>query len=162
MKDQNIFVEITKFADKLKLLPDRELKKKRIKMMCDKWEHFLYKYTQSNEISGSIAVFCHFIYILSGVYFIWFVTLNKKVLIFIILIATMHQYTFLYFGGYGCILTRIERHLFNSDKWYGPLTIFKHFFDFDVNRTNIDNILLTIHLPTSAFFCYKVYKWLRI
>ena len=162
MKDINLLVELTKVFNKLKIIPDHDEKKKRIKEMCEGCEKYLYKYTENNAISGTIVTLMHYIYMFAGLYFIWFVPLNKKIIIFMMLVIIIHLSVHLYFGGYGCIVTRIERYLFNSEIWYGPLTVLKYLVDFDVNRNNIDNMLLSILVPSFAFFFYKLYKWLKL
>lgn len=142
------------------LIPTREIKKERIKYACENIENILYTFTEDNIKSGYIVMIFHYIYFLTGLFYIWFIEINYNFFIQMIVPMIIHYTSFFYYGGTGCIITRIERHLFNSKEWFGPLTPLKYIYDFELNKDNIDFILLIIWLPSFIFLIYKIYIWL--
>ena len=102
-------------------MSDLEYKKELINNLTENIENFLFKYTKNNAISGYIVAMIHwlvmfvlYLYILLGdVNIIFYVCC-----IFLAITYILHNY----FSG--CILIRIERQMWNTDKWWGIWTIF--------------------------------------
>ncbi len=97
-----------------------EYKKQITNTLTNKVEKFLYKYTRNNTISGYILAMVHwlimflvYLYILLGD----INTLFYLCCIFLLITYILH----LYFSG--CILIRIERKIWNTEKWWGIWTI---------------------------------------
>ena len=57
-------------------------------------------------------------------------------------------------------VSNLQSALENSKEWFGPLTPLKYIYNFEVNKDNIDFILLIIWLPSFIFLFYKIYMWL--
>jgi hypothetical protein len=98
-----------------------EYKKELINNLTKNIENFLFQYTKNNALSGYIVTMIHwlvmfvvYLYILLGDVNIIF----YMCCIFLLLTYILH----LYFSG--CVLIRIERQLWNTDKWWGIWTIF--------------------------------------
>ena len=98
-----------------------EYKKELINNLTKNIENFLFQYTKNNALSGYIVTMIHwlvmfvvYLYILLGDVNIIF----YMCCIFLLLTYILH----LYFSG--CVLIRIERQLWNTDKWWGIRTIF--------------------------------------
>lgn len=94
----------------------------------------LNKITQDPKKSGFLLFLVHWIFIGIPTVYILFGEVDSKFfaccLVYII-VFLLH----FYFGG--CILTRIERKLWNTKHWYGPSTFFFLFLDkIGVNMTN--------------------------
>ena len=102
-------------------MSDLEYKKELINNLTENIENFLFKYTKNNAISGYVVAMIHwlvmfvlYLYILLGdVNIIFYVCC-----IFLAITYILHNY----FSG--CILIRIERQMWNTDKWWGIWTMF--------------------------------------
>ena len=124
-----------------------EYKKELINKLTKIIENFLYKYTENNALSGYIVVIIHWL-VMFVVYL--YILLGDVNIIFymccIFLLITYISHT--YFSG--CVLIRIERQLWNTDKWWGIWTIFFLF---------IQKIGIPISKPLTkyTYACWSVY-----
>ena len=104
-------------------------------------ENFLFKYTKNNAISGYIVAMIHWVVM----YIVYMYILLGNVDIFYYLCCGFLVITYMlhiYFSG--CILIRIERIIWNTDKWWGIWTLFS-FFTKTRNKNNKNPNKLHIH-----------------
>ena len=97
-----------------------ENRKKYTKIIVDKVSSWLLQLTNNKFIAASILVFFHSLFIL----FIVCNLIDKDVSM------AYHIYTFIWmmiiylnYYFHGCILARIEKHLFQNDLWSGPVNL---------------------------------------
>jgi len=98
-----------------------EYKKKLVKNLSKNIENFLFKYTKNNAISGYIVAMIHWLVM----YIVYMYILLGNANIFYYLCCAFLVITYMlhiYFSG--CILIRIERIIWNTDKWWGIWTLF--------------------------------------
>ena len=83
----------------------------------------LYKITRNDRISGFILVIFHWLII--GIPFLYLLFGKVNTLYYILSFLVYVVYGLqIYFKG--CILARIERHLFETTEWWGPwIVLFK-------------------------------------
>ena len=105
------------------LIPDKTLKRERIEKACNLVEKVFNNLTENKTLSGYIVVILHILLIVIESSLIIFLDLTNINTIMITLLFICHGCIHLYFGGKGCIITRIERHLLDDKDWYGMITI---------------------------------------
>lgn len=71
-------------------------------------------------------------------YLLWFVTISNIIL-------------------RGCILVKIERHLFNDKNYIGPVTYFVKLLSNSFGIYNIKNIILIQNILAGMSFCFSLY-----
>ena len=116
------------------LKPDKSLKRERITKACNLVENLLTNFTDNKKHMGYIVVLSHILFILVEFGLILFLEFTNINIIFLFLIILCHGITHLYYGGNGCIVTRIERHLFNDKDWYGMITIIYKIFNISITE----------------------------
>ena len=113
----------------------------------------LKKITGDDKISGIIVTILHFIIIVSILYLL--IMDDNKYALFIVTIALIIVYLLhLYFNG--CILLKLERHLFQNKNWFGIYTILPY-LGISINPQRIKNIVDYGLLPFwSTIYLYKL------
>jgi hypothetical protein len=106
----------------LNIIPDKEQKKERIINTTNYIDNLLTNQITNKE-KGYIILCIHYIIIIAeAIYIICFKpSMINNVIICIILLINLA--IFLYYGGNGCILVRLERYFFDNKDWFGPITI---------------------------------------
>lgn len=98
-------------------------RKKHTNMIIHHTQKTLYNITKNNRLSGFLLVIIHWVIIGIPVLYLLFGKVNTLYYILTYLayvVYTLH----LYFKG--CILSRIERKLFETTEWWGPwIVLFK-------------------------------------
>ena len=89
------------------------------------------------KYNGFIVFLFHLLFYFITIYFLYFypISLIFYLVIFIWIIVLASNF---YFRG--CILTKLERHLWNTNTWYGPYYMFCDFENLSYN--NIINIFI--------------------
>ena len=99
------------------MIPTPETRKTHTKMIVESSSDYLNKITNSSNISASILVVLTLIIEILTILYILLGSVNK---FFYISIAFWFIVIVLNFYFNGCIITKIQRHLWNNNKWYGP------------------------------------------
>lgn len=99
------------------MIPTLETRKTHTKMIVESSSEYLNKITNSSNISASILVVLTLIIEILTILYILLGSVNK---FFYISIAFWFIVIVLNFYFNGCIITKIQRHLWNNNKWYGP------------------------------------------
>ena len=123
-----------------------EKRKQHTKSIIEKTKNFLYNFTHNDTISGFILVLFHWIIICIPLLYLIIGEINKLYYIccFIwIAIFSLHYYF------KGCILTRIERSLWQTKDWWGPWVVL---------FTPLENtgIEITSQLSENIFICWAI------
>jgi hypothetical protein len=109
-------------------------KRKKTQKKIQEWvKNKLFPYTQNNYISGYIVFLIHWIITLFVFSYIFIGNIDHLFylasLIWFIIIG-LH----LYFNG--CIFTKLERYLWNTNVWNGPWVLLTDFFSFNMLNFN--------------------------
>jgi hypothetical protein len=113
-------------------------RKKHTNFLVKNTQQSLYKITGNDKISGFVVVIIHWLIIGLPLIYILF----GKVNIFYYILSSLVYVIYclqIYFNG--CILARIERHLFKTTEWWGPWIILFKPLEYigiymDTNRAN--------------------------
>ena len=140
------------------LIPDPETKKERIIRTTDYIDNLL---NIRRKTKGYIILLIHFIVIaLQALYFIYFKpSYINGVIIAIILLANLT--IFLYYGGNGCVLVRLERYFLDDNEWYGPITIIYKLFNIPITETTQYYSELLFNGLWTLAILYLIIKGLR-
>ena len=119
------------------MIPTPETRKTHTKMIVESSSDYLNKITNSSNISASILVVLTLIIEILTILYILLGSVNK---FFYISIAFWFIVIVLNFYFNGCIITKIQRHLWNNNKWYGPWAyLFNYLKTMNTNATTNAN-----------------------
>ena len=144
------------------MIPTPETRKTHTKMIVESSSDYLNKITNSSNISASILVVLTLIIEILTILYILLGSVNK---FFYISIAFWFIVIVLNFYFNGCIITKIQRHLWNNNKWYGPWAyLFNYLKTMNTNantntNTNTDtnaNNEITEKISKNIFNCWSI------
>jgi hypothetical protein len=92
-------------------------RKKNTQLIINRTQQFLYKITGDDVTSGFILALCHWLITLGPLVYLCVGPVNLGFYIFTVFLYVIVALHF-YFNG--CILVRIERHLWQTSQWWGP------------------------------------------
>ena len=120
-------------------------------------QQFLYKFTQNNKLSGFVVIIFHWLII--GIPLLYLLFGKVNTLYYILTGLTYVIYALqIYFKG--CILARIERHLLETEQWWGPwLVLFKplEYIGIYMNTPLANKIINYGILLLTCVIFYKIY-----
>ena len=138
-----------------------ETRKKNTTKIIIKTEKLLKKITNNNKIAGFIIFFSHWLLLGIALLYILIGKINSffyfSSLIWII-VFIMH----FYFNG--CIATRIERHLWDTKKWFGPWMlgfIPLEKLGVEITRNLANNIYICWGFLLLIFIFFKILYYLK-
>ena len=140
------------------MIPTPETRKTHTKMIVESSSDYLNKITNSSNISASILVVLTLIIEILTILYILLGSVNK---FFYISIAFWFIVIVLNFYFNGCIITKIQRHLWNNNKWYGPWAyLFNYLKTMNINtntntNTNTNNEI-TEKISKNIFNCWII------
>ena len=144
------------------MIPTPETRKTHTKMIVESSSEYLNKITNSSNISASILVVLTLIIEILTILYILLGSVNK---FFYISIAFWFIVIVLNFYFNGCIITKIQRHLWNNNKWYGPWAyLFNYLKTMNTNantnantntNTNTNNEI-TEKISKNIFNCWSI------
>ena len=144
------------------MIPTPETRKTHTKMSVESSRDYLNKITNSSNISASILVVLTLIIEILTILYILLGSVNK---FFYISIAFWFIVIVLNFYFNGCIITKIQRHLWNNNKWYGPWAyLFNYLKTMNTNantnantntNTNTNNEI-TEKISKNIFNCWSI------
>jgi hypothetical protein len=113
--------------------------KEQIKNIVKFMEEKLKNISNDNKFNGFIIFLFHIFIQLISFYFLIF---GKIGLIFYatIIIWILILFSNIYFRG--CILTKIERHLWNTNDWSGPYFLYCQLLFPNISKTMIENLFI--------------------
>lgn len=121
--------------------------KKNFKNILIKIEKELFKYTKNNKVSGFLVYLFHVILCTTTFFYMFLGEIN----FFFYFSLFVWIITFcMHFYFKGCILTKIERHLWNTKTWYGPWTFLFNSVEYYFNDK------LSINLKNNIFICWGI------
>ena len=140
------------------MIPTPETRKTHTKMIVESSSEYLNKITNSSNISASILVVLTLIIEILTILYILLGSVNK---FFYISIAFWFIVIVLNFYFNGCIITKIQRHLWNNNKWYGPWAyLFNYLKTMNTNtnaNTNANtNNEITEKISKNIFNCWII------
>ena len=144
------------------MIPTPETRKTHTKMIVESSSDYLNKITNSSNISASILVVLTLIIEILTILYILLGSVNK---FFYISIAFWFIVIVLNFYFNGCIITKIQRHLWNNNKWCGPWAyLFNYLKTMNTNantntNTNTDtnaNNEITEKISKNIFNCWII------
>ena len=144
------------------MIPTPETRKTHTKMIVESSSDYLNKITNSSNISASILVVLTLIIEILTILYILLGSVNK---FFYISIAFWFIVIVLNFYFNGCIITKIQRHLWNNNKWCGPWAyLFNYLKTMNTNantntNTNTDtnaNNEITEKISKNIFNCWSI------
>jgi hypothetical protein len=109
-----------KIANNIEYNLEEKIYKKNFKKILINIETILYKWTNNNNVSGFCVYLFHIIICTSTFLYLF---LGNIDVLFYFSLAVWVSIFILHFHFKGCILTKIERHLWNTNTWYGPWTL---------------------------------------
>ena len=115
-------------------VPDKEEKKKRIINACNKVDSFFSGIIDNKSHIAYLVLFIHFCLISSISLYIIFAPINKIYLIIIVLILLVNFWLLMYYGGNGCIFTRLERYFFEDKNWNGVINIYYYLANIPIDE----------------------------
>ena len=130
----------------MRLIFSLEERKHHTKIIIDKITKLLYNLTNNNTISGLILVIFHWIIISIPLLYLIIGEVNYIYYICCFLLLVIFS---LHFYFKGCILTRIERSLWESKDWRGPWI----FFFIPLEKLGIE---ITPKLSENIFICWGI------
>jgi len=92
-------------------------RKQHTQSIINNTQQFLYKYTGNDKMSGYVMIIFHWIIMIIPLFYLLFGPVNK---LYYFLSFFLYVVIFCHFYFKGCLLVRIERHLLNSNQWWGP------------------------------------------
>ena len=140
--------------------PNQNLKKERIINACNKAEKTLSKFTHNKTVAGYLVIFLHLTF--SIIEASLFILLNLSIINIVLLLSIIiiHGNIHFYYGGNGCIITRIERHMLDNKNWYGIITIFYKIFNIETTDNTqyySELFITTIWTILIVYFLYRIY-----
>lgn len=104
----------------------------------------------SDDSLGIFSVFIHIVFGLSLIYALLRNRINKTYYLYVIIwfIVIYSNYFF-----HGCILSRVERHLFKNTNWNGPASLLEWLFNAFGTTASKDNVNLFIKYGIAAPVC---------
>ena len=124
--------------------------KNNFKKILSTVEKALYKHTKNNSVSGFYVYLSHII--LCGATFLYLFLGNIDNLFYFSLSVWVSIFI-LHFYFKGCILTKIERHLWNTTTWYGPWTLIFKPYDEYAEEPLSDNLKKNIFICWGIILC---------
>ena len=118
--------------------------------------------TQDNKISGYIIIIIHIIIVIFEIIYSIFGTVNILYILLLSFTFTIHFYIFIYYGGNGCILTRIERHLLNDKNWFGIFTIINIFFNINIEKNYGEILIINMWIILIIYIFYRIYSTYKL
>jgi hypothetical protein len=124
------------------------LNKEQNKKLLNYVENNLKIFSTNNKFNGFIIFLFHLLFQLISIYFLFLspISIMFYIFVFIWTIILISNY---YFKG--CILTKIERHLWNTNQWFGPYLIFCNSSQWSSNKIKNLYICQIITLITIIF-----------
>lgn len=136
------------------MIPTPETRKTHTKMIVESSSDYLNKITNSSNISASILVVLTLIIEILTILYILLGSVNK---FFYISIAFWFIVIVLNFYFNGCIITKIQRHLWNNNKWYGPWAyLFNYLKSMNTNTNTNTNNEITEKISKNIFNCWSI------
>lgn len=126
--------------------PKTLYKKKIIHKLCD----ILILIFGDEELAGWIVAYLHTIFY--GIF--WFLIITEKINYTMIGIILFTLFINVYFSG--CLVFKLERRLFNSDKWFGIWGICE-FLNIEPNKKNTEALFSCWLYIMLAYTCIKFY-----
>lgn len=126
---------------------EEKVYKKNFKKIPLAVEKELYKWTKNNNVSGFYVYLFHIILCGSTMLYLF---LGNIDIYFYFSLAVWVATFILHFHFKGCILTKIERHLWNTNTWYGPWTLLFSPFEYYLKDKLSDN------LKKNIFICWGI------
>jgi hypothetical protein len=126
---------------------EEKVDKNKFKKSLIKIEKELYKWTKSNNLSGFYVYLFHILLCTST--FLYLFLGNIDILFYFSLLVWLFIFG-LHFYFNGCILTKIERHLWNTKTWYGPWTLIFKPYDSYAKEPLSEN------LKKNIFICWGI------
>jgi len=115
-----------------------EERKKYTKYVIEEVEKILLKFVDKKGYAGLMVVGFHYFLIVISVTYIMFGSVNiyyyMSSLLYVVIII-------LHFICGGCILTRIERSLFETKEWYGPISMLLYGIE-DASKERTNNMVV--------------------
>lgn len=121
------------------------------------FERNLYKYTKNNALSGFIVYIVHVGICSIAAFYIFLGKVDK---IFYICVALWLLIFALHFYFKGCILVKLERHLWKTKDWYGPWSVFffpLKYFNVELSKNTTENIFICYGVIFMLFIMIKIY-----
>jgi len=131
-------------------------RKKHTKFIINHSKHALYNITGNHKLSGFILVIFHWLIIGIPFLYILFGKVNTLYYILSCLVYVVYGLQ-IYFNG--CILARIEKHLFETTEWWGPwIVLFKplEYIGIYMNTNLANNIINFGILLLTIVIIYKI------
>tara|TARA_B100001063_G_C16772048_1_gene562327 strand:+ start:3334 stop:3777 length:444 start_codon:yes stop_codon:yes gene_type:complete len=116
-------------------------------LILDKSRQFLKNLNENEPVSGLVLFIFHWLFLGIPLVIILVGKINFYFGISIIIWVIVYILHF-YFNG--CILTKLERKLFNDKKWYGPWTFLILILDY------YNGVKITKELINNVFFCWGI------
>ena len=127
------------------------------KYILEKTTEFLSKVTGNNATSGFLIFLIHW---LLGLFCFVYILVGKLDLVFYISVVLWIGTLFMHFYFGGCICTRLERHLWKTNRWWGPwmmvFTPIKVFSGGEITGNLANNIFICWGALLTAFIFFKI------
>lgn len=104
--------------------------------------------SNNNKFNGFIVFLIHLLFQLFSIFILFFYPISPLFyfMLFIWVLILISNYIFK-----GCILTKFERHLWNTNNWFGPYYIFCNFYNCSTNKIKNMYICQIIFFVTILF-----------
>lgn len=132
------------------------IRKKIAKEIFEIFEKTLFIFTGSNQISGYIVVFFHYLFVM----FLYLLLISQNKYYYILgaiswlLLILAH----LFFNG--CIFIRLERYLWNTNRWFGPwilpLKIFENIFK--IKKSSIPDLMCFFYYIFTSYIVWVIFR----
>ena len=122
----------------------------------DLFEKSLFLFTKSNKISGYIVVFFHYLFVM----FLYLLLISQNMIYYLIGTFAWIQLILAHIFFNGCIFIRLERHLWNTEQWYGPWILLLKIFDsvFKINKSNTPHLMRYFYLVFTGYIIFLIFR----
>ena len=136
----------------------KEIKKERIAAIINCIDKILDTFTDKKMTKGYTVLVLHWLFVILEFGFFSLFSVNIVSIIIIFSIMLIHGYAHIYYGGSGCIITRIERNFFDDNEWYGPITILYRMLGISTTHENHRSSEIIHGIAWIVLVIYMVYK----
>jgi hypothetical protein len=136
---------------------EKQDRKKKYKDLLIFFEKILFKLTKNNALSGFLVYFLHVGFCSIALFYIFLGDIDIFFYISVFIWLLIFAFHF-YFKG--CILVKLERHLWNTKEWYGPWVILftpLKFFNIKLTKNTSENIFVVYGILILIYILFRIF-----
>jgi hypothetical protein len=147
----------TLFLKVLYMFPSLAKRKQHTQSIINASQHFLYKITGNDKLSGYFMIIFHWIIMIIPLLYLIIGKVNN---LYYLLSILLYVVVFCHFYFRGCLLVRIERHLLKDKQWWGPwmflFTPLEYISNSPMTSNLADRIIYSCIIIISVLILYRI------